>query len=187
MSKQRPECNHHPIAQYSRISRFIKMLALRKTDKTYFCCSACGAFLRIPTVYTHTSFKITYLAISILISILTFGKILICGLDSATSRILSVCFICFLMHFLQIVASTAILTFSNWDQAASKKDAQIQFKLMKKQDTEIRLLWMFGISLSIGYLVGLPWYILLLLLMVVTCTVIARGCYKSFMSRQHKC
>lgn len=175
MNEQYPECNHHPIAQYSMLSRFVKMLVLRKTDKTCFCCSECGAFLRIPMVYTHTSFKIAYLVISILVSTLIFSKIFIWGLDSVPSRIWSVCIICFLMHFLQIVASAAILTFSNWDQAANKEDSQIQFELMKKQDAEIRLLWMFGISLSVGYVVGLPWYFLLLLFMAVTGTVIARG------------
>lgn len=119
MNKQSHECKHHPMKQYTGITRFSQFIAHRKTAKTYFCCSSCGEFLQIPRVYTHAFLKIGYLLFSVLISIGIFRIKLMYGIESAFSNFLSVCFIYLLMHFLQILVSTAILSFSNWEQAST--------------------------------------------------------------------
>lgn len=179
MQRQSHECKHSPNAQYTGITRFYQFVSHRKTDKACFCCSSCGAFLRIPRLYTHAALKIGYLLFSILITMGIYEINHICGTASKFSIFLSVCFVFILMHYLQTGVSASILSFSIWEQAISEKDAQIQFELMKQHDSECSLLWKLGIAFAGGFITQLPWWILLIVLLAAICSVVYRGYQKS--------
>ena len=174
MNKYRLECKHHPIAQKNGLIRLVKFIIHRKKTINCFRCASCGVDLRIPSAYTCASLKIGYLLFSILISIGMLQAKLMYGVHSVISNFLSVCFLYLLMHLLQIVTSAAILAFCSWGLAADENDAQIQFEIMRKQDTDFCLLWMLGISLSVGYIVGLAWWVLLIVIIAIICILVAR-------------
>lgn len=165
------ECKHHPIAQLRGINRFAKMISYRETC---FYCSSCGVFLRIPSVYTSAYLKIGYLLFSLLITIGIYQVKYYYKIYSVISNFLTAGFIYLLMIGLQIVFSTALLSFSAWEQTEDEKDAQIQLIVKRKHDDETRICWSLGVSLAVGYIVGLPWWVLLIVLIVTIFVVISR-------------